>query len=161
MKFNYLRLLSFLIIAAFAQACWNDEPTPPQKTAEELAIEALTETGRINWVIAGGGTVKRDGNLVTDLYQNFELNLSANTAAKTYTSKNNNDIFDNAGTWSFAGSNFDKIILTGSQPVSGREISFTRNGDRLILIFTIPLPGARINGVQAIAGTYEFDLLKD
>lgn len=155
------RYLSFLIIAVGVQACWNDNPTPPQKTAEELAIEALTETGRLTWVITGGGSVKRDGAVVTDIYQNFELELSANTAAKTYTSENNNALFDNAGTWSFAGGNFDKIMLNGAQPVAGREISFTRTDDHLILVFTIPLPGARINGTQAIAGTYEFDLLKN
>lgn len=144
---------------ALIQGCGDDEPNPPQKTAEELAIEALTGTGTLTWETAGGGSVKRDGVVVTDLFQNFELTLSS-TSSKTYTSRNSNDLFDASGTWSFAGSGFNKFVLSGAKPAAGREISFTRNTDNLKLIFTISAPGARINGTFAVAGNYEFDLLK-
>lgn len=159
MRFTYLKILAFIAIIGLIQSCGDDEPDPPQKTAEELAVEALTGTGTLTWEIAGGGTVIREGSPVTDLYQNFELTLNSGSS-KTYNSKNNNDLFDGSGSWSFAGSNFDKIILTGSKPVAAREISFTRTGDNLKLLFTIPVPGARINGVFAVAGSYEFNLLK-
>ncbi|NVJ87348.1 MAG: hypothetical protein HWE15_13645 [Algoriphagus sp.] len=142
-------------------ACGGDSPSPqpPQKTPEELAIEALTGTGTQAWAIAGGGSVTRSGTAVTDLYQNFELIMNSGSA-KTYTTLNNNDLFDASGNWSFAGTNFDKFSLTGGKPAAGREISFTKTGDNLRLQFTIPAPGARINGVQAVAGSYVFNLVK-
>jgi hypothetical protein len=148
-------------VITIAQACGGSDspdPTPP-KTAEQLAIEALTGTGTLNWGISGGGSVQRDGTTVTDLYSNFELILNSGST-KTYTSRNNNDLFDNSGSWSFAGTNFDKFILSGSKPAATREISFTRTGDNLRLTFTIPAPGARINGIFAVAGNYTFNLLK-
>lgn len=158
-------LLTRFFILAFAmcviQSCGGDDPgpNPPAKTAEELAIEALTGTGSQTWGVDGGGSVLRDGVAVTDLYAGFELVLKSGTA-KTFISKNNNDLFDNSGSWSFAGSNFDKFMLTGSKPAAGREISFTHNEANLTLTFTIPIPGARINGVMAVAGNYTFNLLK-
>ena len=152
MKSNFFRLfiLAFAMIAI--QSCGGDDPMPdpPQKTAEETAIEALTGT----WGLTGGGTVLRDGTAVTDLYTGFEL------ALKSGSSKNNNDLFDTSGTWSFAGLNFDKFMLSGIKPAAGREISFTRNNDNLILTFTIPAPNARVNGVTAVAGSYTFNLRK-
>jgi hypothetical protein len=156
MKLTTLKIFAFIAIAAIIQSCGDDNPPAPQKTAEELAIEALTGTSSLTWETFGGGTVKRDGVTVTDLFQNFELTLSSGSS-KTYISKNNNDLFDSSGSWSFSGSNFDKFMLNGSKPAAGREISYTRTGDNLKLIFTIPFPGAR---TLAVAGTYEFDLLK-
>ncbi|SFB52818.1 hypothetical protein [Algoriphagus aquimarinus] len=157
MKSNFFRLyiLAFAMIAI--QSCGGDDPMPdpPQKTAEETAIEALTGT----WGLTGGGTVLRDGTAVTDLYTGFELALKSGSS-KTFTSKNNNDLFDTSGTWSFAGLNFDKFMLSGIKPAAGREISFTRNNDNLILTFTIPAPNARVNGVTAVAGSYTFNLRK-
>jgi hypothetical protein len=160
MKSTLLKILIVALVSLIFQACGEDKPTPtPPKTAEQLATEALTGTGTQNWGIAGGGSVTKNGALVTDLYSTFELTLTAGTT-KTYSTKNNNDLFDNSGNWSFAGTNFDKFLLTGSKPVAGREISFTRTGDNLRLEFTIPLPGARLNGTMAVAGTYVFTLLK-
>lgn len=160
MKLTFLRIAVFAWVLVIIQSCGGDDPTPtPQKTAEQVATEALTGTGTQTWGIAGGGSVTKSGTTVTDLYPNFELVLTSGTA-KTYTSKNNNDLFDTAGNWSFAGANFDKFILTGTKPAAGREISFTRTGDNLRLEFTIPAPGARINGTLAVAGTYVFTLLK-
>src|SRR5690606_3629287 len=134
------------------------EPIPP-KTAEEIATEALTGTGTQTWTITGGGKVTREGTDVTSLYPTFELVLNAGTS-KTYTSKNSSELFDTAGNWSFAGANFDKIMLTGTKPAAGREMSFTQSGDDLKLVFSIPAPGARISGQLAVAGDYVFDLVK-
>ena len=156
--FFRLSLLTFVLVAI--QSCGGDEPDPPLKTPEQIATEALTgTTGTQTWGIDGGGSVQRDGVTVTDLYAGFELAMKSGFA-KTFTSKNNNDIFDASGTWSFVGTNFDKFMLAGIRPASGREISFTQNNDNLTLTFTIPAPGARVNGVMAVAGNYTFKLLK-
>ncbi|MDF2158622.1 hypothetical protein [Algoriphagus sp. CAU 1675] len=161
MRLSELRIAVFAILMVFFQGCGGDgpEPAPPQKTPEQLAVEALTGSGSLTWVIAGGGSVTRSGTNVTELYQTFELQINSGTT-KTYTSINNNDLFDASGNWSFAGTNFDKFILTGSKPAAGREISFTRTGDNLRLEFNIPAPGGRINGVFAVAGSYVFNLVK-
>ncbi|MFN3999214.1 hypothetical protein [Algoriphagus sp.] len=150
--------LAALIFVGF-QAC-GDKPAPtPPKTPEQIATEALTGTGTQVWGIAGGGKVTRGGTDVTNVYPNFELILNSGSA-KTYTTRSNNDLFDLTGNWSFAGTNFDKITLTGTKPAAGREMSFTQTGTNLKLVFTIPMPGARINGTFAIAGDYVFDLIK-
>jgi hypothetical protein len=153
----------FLIAVTFfgTTSCDPDKPTPAlQKTPEQIATEALAGTGTQTWGIAGGGSVTRDGRTVTDLYSSFELVMNATSTSKTYTTKNNNDLFDANGNWSFAGTNFDKIQLTGAKPVAGREISFTQNGSTLRLDFSVPVPGARVTGQQAVAGTYSFVLQK-
>lgn len=160
MQFRFLNLFLASIIFFGITSCDPDKPTPaPQKTPEQIATEALASSGTQSWGVAGGGSVTRDGRTVTDTYSAFELVVNAGTA-KTYSTKNNNDLFDANGNWSFAGTNFDKIQLTGAKPAAGREISFTQNGNTLRLDFSVPAPGARINGIQAVAGTYSFVLQK-
>lgn len=160
MKIQLWKITLAVLVVMGMQACGGDgpEPTPP-KTPEQLATEALTGTGTQAWGIAGGGKVTRGGSDVTDLYPTFELILNSGSA-KTYTSRNNNDLFDLNGNWAFAGTNFDKITLTGTKPAASREMSFTQSGTALKLVFSIPAPGARINGQFAIAGDYVFDLVK-
>jgi len=76
---------------------------------------------------------------------------------KKYTTTSN-PLFDPSGTWEFSGNNFDKINLSGAQPAAGKEISFSRTGDKLMLTFTVPFPEqAR---VTALAGSYVFELVK-
>lgn len=159
MKLTLIRFAVLVWVMLIVQACGDDPTPPPPKTAEQLATEALSGTGTQTWGIAGGGSVTKSGTTVTDLFSTFELVLTSGSA-KTYSSKNSNDLFDNAGNWSFAGTNFDKFTLTGSKPAAGREISFTRTGDNLRLEFSIPAPGARINGTFAVAGSYVFNMLK-
>lgn len=159
MKMNLWKVALAVLVVVGMQACGDDEPPTPPKSAEQLAIEALTGTGTQAWGIAGGGKVTRGGTDVTSLYPTFELILNSGSA-KTYTSRNSNDLFDPNGNWAFAGTNFDKFTLTGTKPAATREISFTQSGTGLKLIFTIPAPGARINGTFAVAGNYVFDLMK-
>jgi len=165
MKINLklIKIVTLIAATVLVQACGGDgynSPNPtPTKTPAQLATEALTGTGTLTWTLAGTNSVTRDGTNVTDLYTNFELVLNSGSS-KTYTSKNNNDLFDTSGNWSFAGTNFDKFTLAGSKPVSAREISFTRTEDNLRLIVTITAPGARINGTFAVAGNYVFNLNK-
>lgn len=136
----------------------DDAKPGGEKTAEQLAVEDLTDGAGITWVVTKGGSVSKDGNSVISEYSGFELRLNSGTTNKIYTTTDN-AIFDQNGYWSFAGGNFDKIELTGSQPAAEREISFTRADDKLTLMFNIPMPGAnrRVNGV---AGSYVFVLVK-
>ncbi|SDA82528.1 hypothetical protein SAMN03080617_02588 [Algoriphagus alkaliphilus] len=160
MKLNVWKVAFAALLFVSLQSCGGDDPTPtPPKTPEQIATEALTGTGAQTWGIAGGGRVTRRGNNVTDLYSTFELILNSGSS-KTYTTRNSNDLFDANGNWAFAGTNFDKITLTGTKPAAAREMSFTQTGTNLKLVFSIPAPGARINGQFAIAGDYVFDLIK-
>ncbi|UZD22552.1 hypothetical protein PBT90_03830 [Algoriphagus halophytocola] len=159
MKSAFLRIMLFAFSLLFLQACGGDEPqpTPPEPTAEEKATAALTGEGSLTWELEGGGKITKDGTEVTALYEGFELTLTS-ASAKTYSSKNNNELLDDTGTWIFAGTNFDKFILSGSAPAAGREISFTRTDDKLTLTFTVPAPSARIDGIEVLAGSYIFEL---
>ncbi|MEY2704814.1 MAG: hypothetical protein RL407_876 [Bacteroidota bacterium] len=155
-----IQLTLGLLLACILFSCKEagEKPTT-KKTPEQLATEALAGTGTQQWVVAGGGTVTKDGQSITATYSSFELFLNAG-ASKTYSTRNGNDLFDANGNWSFAGSNFDKFVFTGSKPAATREISFTQTGSTLRLDFTIPAPGARVEGTQAISGTYSFLLQK-
>lgn len=160
MKLNLWKLAFVALVMVGMQSCGGDNPTPtPPKTPEQIATEALTGSGTQAWGTAGGGKVTRGGTDVTNLYTTFELILNSGSS-KTYTSKNSNDLFDANGNWAFAGTNFDKFTLTGTKPAATREISFTQSGNNLKLMFSIPAPGARINGQLAVAGDYVFDLIK-
>jgi hypothetical protein len=160
MKSHFYTFFLLSLIFFGTTSCDPDKPTPaPQKTPEQIATEALSGSGTQTWGVAGGGSVTRDGRTVTDIYTSFELVINSGTS-KTYSTKNNNDLFDANGNWSFAGTNFDKIQLTGAKPVAGREISFTQTGNTLRLDFSVPVPGARMNGQQAVAGSYSFVLQK-
>lgn len=153
-------LLSLLLIAIgfVILSCEKSEGPDPnkQKTNEELAVEKLTGGSNITWTVANGGSVSKDDSPVTSDFASLEIRLISSASSRSYTSTPNS-LFDQSGNWSFVGGNFDKIQLTGNQPAAGREISFSRNGDKLTLKFNIPLPNAR---VSALAGSYVFELVK-
>lgn len=127
-----------------------------EKTAEEQALEKLTGGSNITWAVANGGSVTKDGHPVTADYAGFELQLIASSTNKTYRTTAN-PVFDQSGTWSLVGGNYDKIQLTGNQPAAGKEISFSRHEDKLTLRFNIPLPNGR---TTALAGSYVFELVR-
>jgi hypothetical protein len=160
MNFRFLSFLKFVLFFSLLVACKEKGEDPvTKKTPEQLATEALSGTGTAQWTVAGGGSVTRDGQNVTSTYATFELIFNAGTS-KTYSTKNGGELFDANGNWSFAGTNFDKLILTGSKPAATREISFTQTGTTLRLDFRIPLPGARVDGTSALSGNYTFNLVK-
>ncbi|EPR71259.1 hypothetical protein [Cyclobacterium qasimii] len=149
---------SYLIFILFVfTACTSSETEEPKKTAEEIATALLTgASGSQTWSLENGGSVSKDGSTVTADFSGFEIRFIANNAGKTYTSINSNLLFDTNGNWAFSGANFDKIILSGIQPASNKEISFTKNQEKLRLEFVVPAPqNARVN---ALAGFYVFDL---
>ena len=160
MNSRQLSILPVLLIFSLLFACKEKGENPDtKKTPEQLATEALAGTGTAQWTVAGGGSVTRDGQNVTSTFATFEVFLNAG-ASKTYSTRNSAELFDENGTWSFAGTNFDKFILTGIKPAATREISFTQTGTKLRLDFRIPVPGARMDGTSALAGNYTFNLVK-
>ncbi|WP_293011372.1 hypothetical protein [Mongoliibacter sp.] len=158
-----MRKLFLLLLIAFCSSLVliscdrnGDDDPEPQKTPAELATEDLTGGSSQVWTLEGGGSVVRDNRSETANYSGFELTFAANQDSRTYTTVNNNDLFDSNGNWSFVGDNLDKITLSGSRPAANQEISFTRTGGDLRLQFTIPMPSnAR---VEAVAGSYTFNL---
>lgn len=160
MNIRLLPLVVFALFFTLILSCKEKGENPTtKKTPEQLATEALSGTGTAQWTVAGGGSVTRDGQNVTTTYATFELFLNAG-ASKTYSTRNAVDLFDANGNWSFAGTNFDKIILTGSKPAATREISFTQSGTTLRLDFRIPAPGARVDATNSLSGNYTFNLIK-
>ena len=148
----------YLIFIFFAfTACTGTDPEDPKKSAEEIAIEKLAgASGSQTWSLDNGGSISKDGIIVTNDFDGFEIRFIANNAGKTSTAKNSNLLFDTNGNWAFSGGNYDKIILSGIQPASNKEISFTVNQDKLRLEFVVPAPqNARVN---ALAGFYVIDL---
>ena len=160
MNSRQLSILPVLLIFSLLFACKEKGENPDtKKTPEQLATEALAGTGTAQWTVAGGGSVTRDGQNVTSTFATFEVFLNAG-ASKTYSTRNSAELFDENGTWSFAGTNFDKFILTGIKPAATREISFTQTGTTLRFDFRIPVPGARMDGTTSLAGNYTFNLVK-
>lgn len=135
----------------------GDGPDPiKQKSEQDLAVEKLTGGSNITWTVANGGSVSKDGNPVTADFSGLELRLISTASSRSYATTTNS-LFDQSGDWSFVGGNFDKIQFSGNQPAAGKEISFSRNGDKLTLKLNIPLPNAR---VTALAGSYTFELVR-
>jgi hypothetical protein len=160
MNSRHLSILPVLLIFSLLFACEEKGETPDtKKTPEQIATESLTGTGTAQWTLAGGGSVTRDGQNVTSTYATFEVTLNSGTS-KAYSTKNGGGLFDDNGNWSFAGTNFDKLILTGVKPAATREISFTQIGTTLRLDFRIPAPGSRVDGTASLSGNYTFNLVK-
>jgi hypothetical protein len=163
MNARFFPLILLVLFSVILLSCKEDAKPDEKKTPEQLATEALTGTGTQLWTVAGGGSVTRDGQNITSTFATFELFLNAG-ASKTYSTRNAAELFDANGTWAFAGTNFDKITLSGTKPAATREVSFTPSGTTLRLDFRIPAPGARMNertgGTTSISGSYTFILQK-
>jgi hypothetical protein len=141
-------LILFFCFGLFA-SCGED-----QKTPEELALEKLSGETGISYSLGTTGYVKRNQMDESKFYPNLNLKLQGTT--KSYTASGADDLFDASGNWEFVGTNFDKIRLTGSKPAAQVDISYTKNGTDLILVFSVPTPpGGR---VTALTGSYEIKL---
>jgi hypothetical protein len=141
-------LILFFCFGLFA-SCGED-----QKTPEELALEKLSGDVGITYALGAAGYVKRNQMDESKFYPNLNLKLQGTT--KSYTVSGADDLFDASGNWEFVGTNFDKIRLTGSKPAAQVDISYTKNGTDLILVFSVPTPpGGR---VAALTGSYEIKI---
>ena len=138
-----------LLYFCFLASCGEKEKTP-----EELALEKLSGETGITYSLGTAGYVKRNQVDESKFYPNLNLKLQGTT--KSYTASGADDLFDASGNWEFVGTNFDKIRLTGSKPAAQVDISYTKNGTDLILVFSVPTPsGGR---VAALTGSYEIKL---
>jgi hypothetical protein len=138
-----------LLCLGFFASCGEKEKSP-----EELALEKLSGEVGITYSLGTTGYVKRNQVDESKFYHNLNLKLQGTT--KTYTVSGADDLFDASGNWEFVGTNFDKIRLTGSKPAAQVDISYTKNGTDLILVFSVPTPpGGR---VAALTGSYEIKL---
>jgi hypothetical protein len=138
-----------LLCFYFFASCGEKEKSP-----EELALEKLSGETGITYTLGTTGYVKRNQVDESKFYPN--LNLKLQGTSKTYTVSGADDLFDASGNWEFVGTNFDKIRLTGSKPAAQVDISYTKNGTDLILVFSVPTPtGGR---VASLTGNYEIKL---
>jgi hypothetical protein len=143
------KLFVLLLCFGFFASCGEKEKSP-----EELALEKLSGEVGITYSLGTAGYVKRNQVDESKFYPNLSLKLQGTT--KTYTVSGADDLFDASGNWEFVGTNFDKIRLTGSKPAAQVDISFTKNGTDLILVFSVLTPpGGR---VAALTGSYEIKL---
>jgi len=82
-----------------------------------------------------------------------DFNFRVQGSNKSYTTSGAPDLFESSGTWEFVVPNLDKIRLSGSKPASQIDISFTKNGQDLILVFSVPTPPG--GKVASLTGNYE------
>lgn len=143
-------LLPFLLFClCLLSSCGEDLKTP-----EELALEKLSGELGTTYTLGTTGYVKRNQVDESKFYTGLSIRLQG--TSKSYSTTGATDLFDAAGNWEFVGTNFDKIRLTGSKPAAQVDISYTKNGQDLILVFSVPTPpGGR---VAALTGSYEIKL---
>jgi hypothetical protein len=147
-----IKLYSFLFLCFICLASCGEKETP--KTPEEQALEKLSGDLGTSYTLGTTGYVKRNQVDETRFFPGFTFRIEG--ANKTYTTTGATDLFESSGNWEFVGTTFDKIRLTGSKPASQIDISFTKNGQELVLAFSVPTPpGGR---VAALTGSYEIKL---
>jgi hypothetical protein len=144
------KFLPFLLLCLGLLASCAEDP----KTPEEQALEKLSGEVGITYTLGTTGYVKRNQVDESNFYTGFTFRIDG--ANKTYTTSGAADLFEASGNWEFIGTNFDKIRLTGSKPASQVDISFTKTGQDLVLVFSVPTPpGGR---VASLTGSYEIKM---
>ena len=144
------KFLPFLLLCLGLLASCAEDP----KTPEEQALEKLSGEVGITYTLSTTGYVKRNQVDESNFYTGFTFRIDG--ANKTYTTSGAADLFEASGNWEFVGTNFDKIRLTGSKPASQVDISFTKTGQDLVLVFSVPTPpGGR---VASLTGSYEIKM---
>jgi hypothetical protein len=144
------KFLPFLLLClGLFTSCAEDPKTP-----EDQALEKLSGEAGIIYTLGTTGYVKRNQVDESKFYTSFTFRIDG--ANKTYTTSGAADLFEASGSWEFVGANYDKIRLTGSKPASNVEISYTKNGQELVLTFAVPTPPG--GKVTALTGNYEIKL---
>ena len=144
------KLFPFLLLCLGLLASCGEDP----KTPEEIALEKLSGEVGITYTLGTTGYVKRNQVDESKFYTGFTFRIDG--ANKTYTTSGAADLFEASGNSEFVGTNFDKIRLTGSKPASQVDISFTKTGQDLVLVFSVPTPpGGR---VASLTGSYEIKM---
>jgi len=146
------KLFPFLFLCFICLASCGEKETP--KTPDEVALEKLSGDLGTSYTLGTTGYVKRNQVDETRFYPGLTIRLDGKT--KSYTTTGATDLFESSGNWEFVGTNFDKIRLTGSKPASQIDISYTKNGQELLFVFSVPTPpGGR---VASLTGNYEIKL---
>lgn len=140
----------FVAGLVFLSACGPDDTVPPTTTAQEDAIENLTQSGTSGvWTVTSAtgpnGDVSADfaGTTLTFTATNF-------TVANAPTEGNPFEGWQ-SGTWAFASQdveNAGSIVLTGNSSTVESTISFNADGSVLTMNFTIAAAGGRVNGIE-------------
>ena len=144
------KFLPFLLLCLGLLASCAEDP----KTPEEQALEKLSGEVGITYTLGTTGYVKRNQVDESNFYTGFTFRIDG--ANKTYTTSGAAYLFEASGNWEFVGTNFDKIRLAGSKPASQVDISFTKTGQDLVLVFSVPTPpGGR---VASLTGSYEIKM---
>ncbi|WP_226391043.1 hypothetical protein [Penaeicola halotolerans] len=150
-----IKLFSLLTLSLFLFAgCGSEDDTP---TPEEIAEQLLTAEGSLTWTISGGNATK-DGVSITSFYESFSITFTKSGSNLTYTTTGGGDLFDASGSWSFVGTEFEAIQLTGSRAAAGREIAISNSSTSLRLQFTVPQSGSGSFQTATIDGQYVFNL---
>ena len=144
------KLFHYLLLCLGILVSCGEDP----KTTEEIALEKLSGAQGFTYTLGTTGYVKRNKVDESSFYTGLSIQLQGTT--KSYTTSGATDLFDASGNWEFVGTNFDKIRLTGSKPAAQADISYTKNGQELVLVFSVPTPpGGR---VASLTGNYEIKL---
>ncbi|GHE60443.1 MULTISPECIES: hypothetical protein [Roseivirga] len=117
MKTN--RIYTYILIAAVALlsiSCDNDDPTGP--TAQELTYEKLAG----QWTLGQFGSIKVDGSNVSANYPGFALSF----AQGTYTTTNAGDLFRASGTWEWADTNANAVVLDDGKQITIQSLSLSK-----------------------------------
>ena len=138
---NTLIITLSAITLSLLLSCGGDD-TPPEPTAQELALEQLSGT----WSLSGG-TITLDGSDVSANYPGFTLSYQGSN----YNTTNAGDLFNASGTWSWAGDS-DRLIMLDD----GKQINIsTLNDTDLIFSFQLTSTGGEAAGLP---GSYEVTL---
>lgn len=140
----------FVAGLVFLSACGPDDSVPPTSTAQETALDNLTQGGTTGtWTVTSAtgpnGDVSADFGSTTLTFT--PTNYSIANAPAT------GNPFEGwqSGTWAFASTDVESagsIILTGASNTVESTISFNGDATVLTLNFTIAAAGGRVNGIE-------------
>ncbi len=142
--FSVLLVLSLVVFASCGDS-GGDDPGTPTETAQQIAINRLTNGGP--WTLGTSGTVTGPNGDVSADFTNFQIVFTATTYTTTGSVA---EIWPNeTANWSFASTdaNDASAFVRGD----GVVISSTINESNITLIFTVPETSGRGAG---FAGEY-------
>jgi len=155
-KINWILLLLLIAGITLYSSCGGTDdgpPPPPEDTPQERKAAELAQ----NWSLGTNGSVRRDGQDVSDTYSNFIVTFTESGTSGSYTSSGGGDVWvDGGGSWTFTSSN---PIDASSITIGSNNISINVSGTSLILQFSIAEDAAGIGArVAGIDGDWEFSM---
>ena len=147
-KFNYLLSAVILLSLVVFASCGPDDAVEKTQAEEQLdKLKAHT------WK-ATAGSVTRDGDAETD-FDTFTLSFTGTpkdeTASGSYSTTNGGEVFP-SGTWSFDGTNINRLVRGNSIKMDIQSV----NDTNLKIQFSLNADGSA-NG-RGLSGSWVFDL---